>query len=830
MLYVAAHPDDEDSALIARLTRGDHARAAYLSLNRGEGGQNIVGPELFEALGIIRTEELLQARALDGGNQFFTRTFDYGFSKTLDEARSKWDEEIVLGDVVRAIRLFRPLIVASRFSGTPADGHGQHQFAGYITPRAFDAAGDPLQFQEQLAEGLRPWQPKKLYQGQTFRDAGIEFPLEVDVGRYDPILGRSYFEIAMQGRSQHKSQQMGVLELRGPHASRLRLLETRVAGGGSDESLFDGIDTTVPGIAAVVGLPPGSLGDELAAIERAARRAMRDFDALTPSVITPALAEGLTAVREARDALHGLDVDADARFEADFLLAHKARQFEDALQHAAGVIVDVLADRETVSGGEQVGVAIQIFTAEPTAVQLGTARIRAPEGWRVENAPDLRIGPRERFPFFQETADRADKFRIAVPVNAPLTQPYWLNTPRRGDIFAWNPDMPMSRPFAAAVLSGEVDIEVDGVPLTIARPVQYRFADRIRGELRRNLHIVPAVSVEITPAIDIVPLSTVDAARAISVRVVNHAAGGRAGSVGLTAPAGWRVEPPTASFDLSERGDAAVVQFQLTPPAGVSAGPYRVAAAAEIDDRTFASTMRTIAYPHIQTHRVYEPAETLVQLIALEVAPVSVGYIMGSGDTVPDAIRRMGLDVTFLDEAALATGDLSQHETIIVGILASQTRPDFVVNHDRLLDYARDGGALIVQYQQRDYVARGLPPFPAEMQSRVTDETAPVTILEPDHAAFNFPNQITAEDWDNWVQERNLYAFTTFDERYVPLLESNDPGEAPQRGGQVYAPLGDGHYVYTSYSWFRELPAGVPGAYRLFANLLSLLKAGVPVN
>ena len=291
---MAAHPDDEDSALIARLTWGDHARAAYLSLNRGEGGQNIVGPELFEALGIIRTEELLQARALDGGRQFFTRTFDYGFSKTLDEARSKWDEEIVLGDVVRAIRLFRPLIVASRFSGTPADGHGQHQFAGYITPRAFDAAGDPLQFQEQLAEGLRPWQPKKLYQGQTFRDAGIEFPLEVDVGRYDPILGRSYFEIAMQGRSQHKSQQMGVLELRGPHASRLRLLETRVAGGGSDESLFDGIDTTVPGIAAVVGLPPGSLGDELAAIERAARRAMRDFDALTPSVITPALAEGLT--------------------------------------------------------------------------------------------------------------------------------------------------------------------------------------------------------------------------------------------------------------------------------------------------------------------------------------------------------------------------------------------------------------------------------------------------------------------------------------------------------------------------------------------------------
>ena len=398
ILYVAAHPDDEDSALIARLTRGDHARTAYLSLNRGEGGQNIIGPELFEALGVIRTEELLQARALDGGRQLFTRSFDYGYSKTLVEAQEKWDEEAILGDVVRVIRMFRPLVVAARFSGTPADEHGQHQFAGYITPLAFDAAADPTRFPEQIADGLPPWQAKKLYQGQTFRDTGVDYPLEVDTGRYDPTLGRSYFEIAMQGRSQHKSQQMGVLELRGRHASRLRLIESHVAPvGPTDESLFDGIDTSVTGLGRVVGMLRGVLRAELQAIDRASRRAMRDFDALAPSVVAPALAEGLTAVRTARAALTTADLDEPARFDADFLLARKAEQFEAALVQAVGLVVDVLSDQETVVSGETVGVAVNAFLPETAPVTILSGRVEAPDGWTVEAAPDLRIGPRARF-------------------------------------------------------------------------------------------------------------------------------------------------------------------------------------------------------------------------------------------------------------------------------------------------------------------------------------------------------------------------------------------------------------------------------------------------
>ena len=823
ILYVAAHPDDEDSALIARLTRGDHARTAYLSLNRGEGGQNIIGPELFEALGVIRTEELLQARALDGGRQLFTRSFDYGYSKTLVEAQEKWDEEAILGDVVRAIRTFRPLVVAARFSGTPADEHGQHQFAGYITPLAFDAAADPTRFPEQIADGLPPWQAKKLYQGQTFRDTGVDYPLEIDTGRYDPTLGRSYFEIAMQGRSQHKSQQMGVLELRGRHASRLRLIESHVAPvGPTDESLFDGIDTSVTGLGRVVGMPRGVLRAELQAIDRASLRAMRDFDPLAPSVVAPALVEGLTAVRTARAALTTADLDETARFDADFLLARKAEQFEAALVQAVGLVVDVLSDRETVVSGEAVGVVVNAFLPETAPVTILSGRVEAPDGWTVEAAPDLRIGPRVRFPFFREEADQSDKFRVSVPADAPPTTPYWLRQPRAGDMFDWTGAVSRNEPFGPPLIVGVVEIDVEGVRVAVRQPVEYRFADRIRGELRRELNIVPAVSVEVSPELDIVPLSATGQPRSVSVRLVSHVSRPLEGVVRLRAPAGWRIDPVEAAFELAAKGAGTAVAFQVTPPAGSPTGRHTIAAEAEVDGVRFTEAMRVIEYPHIQTHRIYTGAAVTAQFVDLEVAPVSVGYVMGSGDAVPGAIRQMGLDLTMLDAETLAAGDLSAYDTIVVGIRASQTRPDFVANHGRLLDFVEAGGTLIVQYQKGDYVQRGLPPFPAGMSTRVTDETAPVVVLEPSHPVFNFPNRIISVDWDGWVQERNLYAFSTFDDRYLPLLETADPGEPPQRGGQVLAAIGDGYYVYTAYSWFRELPAGVPGAYRLFANLLSL--------
>jgi LmbE family N-acetylglucosaminyl deacetylase len=831
VLHVAAHPDDEDSGLIARTALGDHGRVAYLSVNRGEGGQNVIGTELFDALGVIRTEELLQARTLDGGGQFFTRAFDFGFSKRLDEAARFWDEREVTGDIVRIIRTYRPLVVYSGFSGTPADGHGQHQLTGKLTPLAFAAAGDPSQFPEQIAAGLRPWQAKKLYVRQGFRADPANPPTtRIDTGRIDPLVGRSYFEISMEGRSQHKSQEMGAPELRGPQASALRLLESGVATGPTETSVFSGIDTSIAGIAALAGMPAGTLSAELAAVDAAVKRVLEAFDPRQPAGVVSPLAETLKAIRAARAAAATAAVSAEARAEADFLLAIKERDAIGALTRAAGVVIDPLADAETVAPGESLGVALRVFLDDPALVAVKAVRLRAPKGWTVTEGSAAATGesgnPMARF--FREQPTLNEGFLVGVPSGAGFTQPYWLTHPRTRAMFSWPPDAPAGAPFAAPLVTAEVDVDVAGVTMTIEQPVQYRLVDQVRGELRREINVVPAVSVALDSPLEIVPLARRGQPLRVAVRLVNGARSPQSGVLRLSLPEGWTAQPAEASFSFGAKGERTAVAFNVVPSKVAEAGAYTIRAEATVGAERFDLAMRVVSYPHIQTHRMYARAEATVRVLDLSVAPVKVGYVMGSGDQVPDAIRRMGLDVTLLDEDRLAAGDLSVFDVVVVGIRASEARPDFVANHGRLIDFVRAGGTLVVQYQQPDYVARKLPPFPAEAASRVTDETAPVRILVPEHPAFNAPNKIVPSDWDGWVQERNLYAFTKFDPQYTALLETADPGEPPQQGGQLIARVGKGHYVYTAYAWFRQLPAGVPGAYRMFANLLSLSKTMAP--
>ena len=824
-LHTAAHPDDEDSAFIARTVRGDNARVAYLSLNRGEGGQNIIGTELFEALGVIRTEELLQARRLDGGGQFFTRAIDFGFSKSREEAARKWDEQAVLGDMVRVIRMFRPLVIYSRFSGTPADGHGQHQLAGYLTPIAFKAAADPARFPEQLKEGLRPWQAKKLYRGVGFRpDPETPPTLQVPTGILDPVLGRSYAEIANEGRSQHKSQEMGVIETKGPQQSGLIRLD---APGVEENSLFDGIDTSVAGLGTLAGLPEGALRAELQAVQAAARRALDEYNARTPEALLPALVDGMRATRDARTALRSLSAPDDARTEADFLLAIKEADFGEAVARAAQVVFDPLADQETIVPGGALGVTTRTFLPPDSKVTIISTEVEAPAGWKVEPAPgeepDDGDNPFARF--FREFPSHAARYRVTSPHDAPLTQPYYLDDPRDGDRYRWEEGDPRGLPFAAPLLVAKLTMEAGGTRVVVAQPVQYRFADRIRGELRRDPAVVPPVSVGLDSRLLIVPAGGGPSQQRLVVRVTNHLPGGASGTLRLRLPDGWTSSPAEAPFEVKARGDRMSAPFAVTAPAGRTPGAHDIRAEAVLDGAAHGIDMQEIAYPHIQTHRVYSAASATARVLDLQVAPVNVGYVMGSGDQVPDMIRRMGVAVASIDDETLATGDLSRFDTIVVGIRASEARPAFVANHGRLLQYVERGGTLIVQYQQNDYVSRNLPPYPAQMNSRVTDERAPVTMLDPDHPLFRFPNRIGPSDFDGWVQERNLYAFTTFDPRYTPLLETADPGEPPQRGGQVHARVGKGHYVYTAYAWFRQLPAGVPGAYRQFANLISLAKA-----
>lgn len=820
-MHTGAHPDDEDSGLMAYLARKEQARAVYLSLNRGDGGQNVIGEELFEPLGVIRTEELLQARRLDGGEQLFTSVMDYGFSKTRAEAARIWGENLVLGDMVRAIRMYRPLVIIARFQGTPADGHGQHQLAGYLTPIAFKAAADPKMFPEQLQEGLRPWQAKKLYVGQGFRASQDNPPsLTLNTGEYDSILGRSYFEIAMEGRSQHKSQEMGVLELRGKFTSGMRGLENLATKTENEQSVFDGIDTSIKGIAKVAGDTYDPLFPKLEALQTTAETALKSYDPYNPQKLIPVLTKGYQQAVEAEQSTRNPD--------SKDMLKQKQREFLHALQLASGVVVDALSDTDTLVAGNTTSVAVRVFAPQNTDVKVTDVSLKVPNGWSASSAPEP-IQQESGFRPRREDAFNASFFTVSASENAAPTQPYWLEQQRNPNFtFKWSDAASKNLPFQKPLVMAEVKMTIGGQEVTVEREVQYRYADDIRGELRRDLNIVPKVTVGLESNLLIAPVSNKAEKHRLVMTVTNNLPNAVSGSGKVNVPSGWTLSPSSANFALQNKGDKTALAFEVTIPASTKADSYNLTATATVDGKNYDLQVQEIAYPHIQTHRLYSQANVKAQVLDLKVSPVKIGYIMGSGDKVPQAIQRLGLNVSMLDEKELSTGNLNNYDTIIVGIRASQVRPDYVANNGRLREFMENGGTLIVQYQQQEFVRQGLPPFPAKMDSniRTTDETASVKILEPNHSIFNFPNKITDADFANWVQERNLYTLTSWDEtKYTPLLETHDEGEAESKGGMLYAPVGKGKFVYTSYSWFRQLPVGNPGAYRIFANMLSLPKA-----
>lgn len=815
VMHTGAHPDDEDSALVAYHARREHARTAYLSLTRGSGGQNIIGPEQSDLLGVIRTEELLQARRLDGAEQYFTRAVDFGFSKHRAEAARMWDTDPVLGDMVRTIRQFRPRVLISRWQGTPADGHGHHQYAGHLTPLAYVAAADPDRYPQHLADGLQPWQADKLY--VMARSDDQPKPASVDTGEYDPITGRSYFEIGMQGRSQQKTQQMGQLELRGSQASFLRLVESQVSSANTPQNLFTGIDTSIAGIAGFQNPANRKLRRLLHKLQFATAEALEDYNAFAPELLIPQLANALSLAREAR-AL------ADS-YDAERLLDEKISELESALIMAAGITVDALANVETINPGGQLAIAVRVYDADQQNSQHAAVELTGPDGWRFTKSQRTEL-PNETSLRRKERADFAAFFDVSVARNAAPTEPYWMRRPRQAFLYDWSSaDGDQTLPFSAPLLVARVSLNVGGEPVVVSRSVQFRTVDRIRGELRRQLEVVPDISVSPVGNLIVIPIAAPTDRYAASLTIRNHSPKNVSGEARFNMPDGWTVEPADAAYSLPPQPASTTLRFDIMPPPGLEPGTYQARASASLNGATYRQSMQEIAYPHIDTHRIYETANIAIKAVDVRIAPVRIGYVMGSGDTVPAALARLGVDVTLLDDNMLTAGNLQDFDTIVVGIRASQTRPAFVANNARLLEFARNGGALIVQYQQSDYIQKGLAPFAAEMDRavRVVDETAAVTILQPDHPAFNFPNAISSRDFDGWVQERNNHNFTRFDtNRYVPLTESHDEGEADSIGGMVYAPIGNGHYVYTGYSWFRQLPNGVPGAYRLFANLLSL--------
>lgn len=817
VLHTAAHPDDEDSGLLAYLARKEQARTAYLALNRGDGGQNVIGEELFEQLGIIRSEELLQARRLDGGGQFFTRVMDYGFSKKREEAARIWGEQLTLGDMVRAIRLFRPLVIISRFSGTPADGHGQHQLAGYLTPIAFKAAADPKMFPEHFQEGLAPWQAKKLYRSQGFRaDAANPPSLVLNTGEYDSLIGRSYFEVAMEGRSQHKSQEMGVLELRGRNTSGMNLVESSVDKKDKEMSVFDGIDISIKGIAGLTNNSEEPFARKLAELQETAETALKSYDVYNPQKLIPVLAKGYKQAADAEMSTRNPD--------SKRMLRQKADEFAKALQMAAGVVVDALSDTDTLVAGDTTNVGVRVFAPDNSDVKVKSVSLKTPKSWTTQNSTEP-AQPETGFRPRRETAFNASFFKLTSAQDAKPTQPYWMENPRNKNYtFDWNDPDSKNLPFQNPLVTAEVKMEIGGQEITAEREVQYRYSDDIRGEIRRDLNIVPAATVGLESNLLIAPVSNKPAKHRLVMTVTNNSPREMKGTAKFNVPSGWTLSPNSSSFALKAKGEKTALEFELTIPANTKPDSYKLTAVATVDGKDYDWQMQTIAYPHIQTHRIYSKGDVTAQVLDLKIAPVKIGYIMGSGDKVPQAIQRLGLNVTMLDEKMLSTGNLNQFDTIVIGVRASQVRPDYVANNGRLIEFIKNGGTLITQYQQQEYVRYGLPPLPAKMDGniRTVDENAPVKILQPTNPVFNSPNKITDKDFENWVQERNLYTLTSWDEKYVPLLETHDEGEPESKGGMLYAEIGKGKFVYSSYSWFRQLTVGNPGAYRIFANMLSL--------
>ena len=801
-LMIGAHPDDEDTALLSYLARGENVRTAYLSLTRGDGGQNILGPELGELLGVIRTEELLQARKLDGAEQFFTRAYDYGFSKTLAEAKQKWDEKVILCDVVGVLRNFRPLVVISQFAGTPADGHGQHQFAGYIAPLAVKAASDA----SQCTSSGPVWSVKKLY----VRHRGTSEPsLRVNTGRYEHLYGRSFFEIAMEARSQHRSQEQGVLELKGAQYSSLNLVDKDV----QDEGIFDRVDTSLTGIARNTGDADPSVAEKLAVMQEAAIQAFNYNDERTPQRVMDDLLKGYNAAA----AIEVTSKNAATRA----IVGQKKKEFVDAIRLASAIQIDALSDRETVNPGETFLAAVRLFYWNQKMLRVKNVELRTPSGWSVKKAAE----PSTQGAFRREVADYAAFFDVGVSADAPVTEPYWLRKPRDGELFHWIHD-DRSLPFAAPGVTAAVTVEIGGSEITFTQPVEFRFADDTRGEIRRDLNVVPKLTLDIDQRLLIVPQSDKREVRTINASVTNNSSDPSSANVSVDAFGADVTISPARDVDLKRKGQSLSVPFQIAVPPKTKQGKYIIRATATVGSSNatpYGGRQTTIAYPHIQTHRVYGTATADVLVLDVRTSPVSVGYVAGSGDRVPEALRQLGVDVQMIGEKDLSVADLSKFDTIVVGIRAYQVRPDLVANNQRLTDFMNNGGTVIVQYQlPQTYTQLNLTPYPAQMGSRVADENAAVTIVVPGHPIFNTPNKITQEDFRGWVQERNLYNFSTMDPKYTGLLESHDAGEAENKGGLVIADVGKGKYIYCSYALFRQLPAGVPGAYRLLANLVSV--------
>jgi LmbE family N-acetylglucosaminyl deacetylase len=797
VLMIAAHPDDENTAVIAYWARGRKAETAYLSLTRGEGGQNLIGSEQGDLLGVIRTQELLAARRIDGGQQFFTRAIDFGFTKTPKETFEKWDHDAILGDVVWVIRKYQPDVIILRFSGTPRDGHGQHQASAILGKEAFTAAADPKQFPEQL-KYVAPWQAKRAVWNsfnftpeQEKESAAMQGKIDIDTGTWDPLLGKSYTEIAGISRSEHRSQGMGSPERRGPSPNQF----IRVAGDRATKDLFDGIDITwtrVPG------------GDRIGAI---LARAAATFVPEHPERTVPALLEARPLIAAQKNAW----------------AARKLVELDETIALCSGLWLDAEADRFTAVQGGKLKVTFTAIDRTASTASDVSVTLNGP-------APAQTV----RFEGALKTNQPATKsIELTLPANAPVSQPYWLAKPHSLTRYEIDDQQLIGRADTVPVMLATFSVKAGDQTLSLVRPVRFRYVDKVRGELTRPLVVAPPVALNLPQP---VVMFTDAKARRVAVMLKANTANLK-GELHMDADPGWKIEPTAMPFEFQRQGEETEVTFTATPVRfGPETGePAHFRAYANVGGTRIESGIQVLDYEHIPPQTLFRPSSGLLRTAPLTLLSKNLGYIMGAGDEVPESLRQMGCNVTLLSESDLVNGNLSRFDAILTGVRAYNVRTDLRANQQRLLDYVQQGGTLIVQYNvvEDSRFAQGpvlpldrLGPYPIKLsRDRVTVEESPVEFLNMQGPILRAPNKITAKDFEGWVQERGLYFATEWDSKYQTVIETHDPGEKPMAGGMLYTKYGKGAYIFSAYSWFRQLPAGVPGAYRIFANMLSAGKS-----
>jgi len=844
LMQVDAHPDDEDGGMLTLESRGKGVSTLLMTLNRGEGGQNKLGSNLFDVLGVLRTLEVLAADRYYGVEQRFSRVADFGYSKTPEETFQKWQgHDIALADIVRVIRTFRPDVLVARFSGTDRDGHGHHQASAILTKEAFRAATDPKRFPEQIKEGLQPWQPKKLYIGNVCGFGAstcdpANYTVKLNTGKEDPLLGTSYVQLAIEGLRHQESQGLGDISIpKGDRFAYYKLVDSVVDSprdknkDGHEQDFFDGIDTTLPGLADRLGDEEKKvpwLREQLSQIQQQIAEAEHNSDS-DSAKSARVLLSGRKAANDLLQRVQQSSLSEDAKKLLTIELETKRDQFQQAANVALGVTLTAAYDAPPASSPESAAMAVP---GERVAVKsFGSAK-----GGTVVSAKLILDAPGcQRFAKQTMSADKPSKaafvFRMTPCAEAGYTRPYWhRHDPERDTLNTIDEPQYQTLPFPPPPFHVRMEYRYQGLPGSIEVPVMVRFRWPDGSEGEHPLAIGPAFSVALTPSSDVIP-TDLHGSRSVKSTARDQSAASQA-QIALNVPEGWRAEPAHESVEVP-KDKSKDASFQVFP-SELEEGRTSIRAELTSGKKSYGEGYSVVTRQDLGTFYYYQPALQRVSVVDVKVPKdLKVGYIMGAGDDIPTVLEQIGMNVSMIPAEKLTTGlskeDLSKYQTIVLGIRAYDTQKDVIDNNKQLLEYVQNGGRLVVQYNTMgsfgspvDFNDGKYTPYPATLsRTRVSVEEAPVQILDPTNPIFHSPNEITQKDFEGWVQERGLYFMSQWDPNFTPLLESHDPGEAEQKGGLLVAHYGKGTYIYTGYAFFRQLPAGVPGAVRLFVNLIS---------